>query len=44
VDEDSNVAVQAIYEPPQEGSADRLLLERHTEQERAADAIAETFG
>ena len=36
--------VHAIYEPPQQGSADSLQLERGTEEEQAADFIAERLG
>lgn len=44
VDEENNVIVHAIYEPPQEGSADTLLLERGTAEEAGADQIAGILG
>lgn len=36
--------VEFIYEPPQSATADRLQLERGTEEERAADFLAERLG
>ena len=36
--------VHAIYEPPQQGSAERLTLERGTAEEAAADALAAALG
>lgn len=36
--------VHAIYEPPQQGSADSLVLERGTEEEAKADFIAQRLG
>lgn len=44
VDEEGNVFVNAIYEPPQQGSADSLQLERGTEEEQKADFVAERLG
>lgn len=44
VDEDKRVCVQAIYEPQQEGSADSLVLERHTQDEEKADFVAARLG
>lgn len=44
IDEDSNVLVHAILEPPQEGNADRLMLERGSPSEDAADRVASAFG
>ncbi|PSC72970.1 NPL4 1 [Micractinium conductrix] len=44
VDEEGHVFVNAIYEPPQQGSADSLQLERGTEEERQADFVAERLG
>ncbi|GAB4815563.1 hypothetical protein N2152v2_002609 [Parachlorella kessleri] len=44
VDDEKRVCVQAIFEPPQEGSADSLQLERHTAEEQKADFIAERLG
>ena len=44
VDEEKNVDVDFIYEPPQSATADRLQLERGTEEERAADFLAERLG
>ena len=33
VDESGLVRVDFVYEPPQQGSADQLLMERHTAEE-----------
>jgi hypothetical protein len=33
VDESGLVRVDFVYEPPQQGSADHLVMERHTEEE-----------
>lgn len=44
VDEDKNVFIHAIYEPPQQGSQDSLILERETPQEKLADRIATIWG
>lgn len=44
VDDEKRVQVHAIYEPPQEGSADSLILERHTTEEEKADFIADRCG
>jgi len=44
VDEADNVKVEFIYEPPQEGSADQLVLERCTEEEQKVDFVAELLG
>ena len=44
VEEEGGVAVNAIYEPPQQGSANRLVLERGTEEEQRADVVAAAFG
>lgn len=44
VDEDGTVRAHAIYEPPQTGSADSLSLERGTEEEGVAEAIAAAQG
>lgn len=44
MDEDGTVRAHAIYEPPQTGSADSLSLERGTEEESVADAIATAQG
>lgn len=38
------VFVHAIYEPPQDGSPDSLVLHRGTEEEQRADAVAAAFG
>jgi hypothetical protein len=38
------VFVNAIYEPPQQGSPDSLQLERGTQEEQQADFIAERLG
>ena len=43
-EEDDSVRVNAIYEPPQEGSADSLTLERGTVEEECADAVASAQG
>ena len=44
IEEDGGVRVNAIYEPPQEGSADSLVLERDTYEEARAEAVASAFG
>ena len=44
IDEDRNVIVECIYEPPQSATADSLQLERGTEEEQRADYIAELLG
>lgn len=44
VDDEGNVFVNAIYEPPQQGTADSLLLERGTAEEAHADTIARGLG
>lgn len=44
VDESKNVKVEVIYEPPQEGTADTLLLHRNSPEEQQADFIAELLG
>lgn len=44
VEEDGSVLVHAIYEPPQQGSADSLVLERGTLEEARADLIATRMG
>ena len=44
IDDDKNVFIHAIYEPPQEGSQDSLSLERGTPQEKVADRIATIWG
>ncbi|KDD76309.1 hypothetical protein H632_c274p1 [Helicosporidium sp. ATCC 50920] len=42
--EGDKVFVHAIFEPPQQGSADSLVLERGTEEEILADTIAAGLG
>lgn len=44
VDEEGSVLVNAIYEPPQRGTADSLSLERGTAEEQHADTIARGLG
>lgn len=44
VEEDGAVKVHAVLEPPQQGSADSLVLERGTPDEVAADLIADVLG
>ena len=44
MDEDSNVLVDAIYEPPQSATATSLQLERGTEEEQRADYLAKLLG
>lgn len=44
IDEDKNVLIHAIFEPPQQGSQDSLILERNTAQEELADKIANVWG
>ncbi|KAA6426613.1 MAG: NPL4 1-like [Trebouxia sp. A1-2] len=43
-DEEGNVTVHAIYEPPQEASPETLQMERETEEEMRADFIAKSLG
>ena len=42
--DDSNVLVDAIYEPPQSATATSLQLERGTEEEQRADYLAKLLG
>ena len=44
IDEDKNVSVEFIYEPPQSANADSLQLERGTEEELRANFLAERLG
>jgi nuclear protein localization family protein 4 len=44
VDEEGQVFVHAIYEPPQSGTPDSLQLERGTQEEALADFIAQRMG
>eukprot|EP00803_Ostreobium_quekettii_P001724 evm.model.scf_441EXC.17 EVM.evm.TU.scf_441EXC.17 scf_441EXC:83479-85016(-) len=44
VDEENNVRVQFVFEPPQEGSTEQLLLERGTDEEQKADFVAQLLG
>jgi len=44
VDEDGCVRVDVVYEPPQQGSADSVQMERGTDEERRADEIARNLG
>lgn len=44
IDEEKNAIIHAIYEPPQQGSTDSLILERNTSQEKLADRIATIWG
>jgi len=44
VDEEKNVIVEAIYEPPQSATAHSLQLERGTEEEQRADYLARLLG
>ncbi|KAG2443114.1 hypothetical protein HYH02_009527 [Chlamydomonas schloesseri] len=41
---ETHVRVDFIYEPPQEGSADKLTLQRHTPEEQQVDLIAQMLG
>ena len=41
---DGSVYVHAIYEPPQDGTPDSLILHRGTDEEQRADAVAAAFG
>lgn len=43
-DEEGAVTVHAIYEPPQEGNADSLQIERQSEEELRADFITKSLG
>ena len=44
IDDEKNVIVECIYEPPQSATADSLQLERGTEEEQRADYIADLLG
>ncbi|GFR49916.1 hypothetical protein Agub_g12024 [Astrephomene gubernaculifera] len=44
VDDEKHVKVDFIYEPPQEGSADKLQLQRHTAEEAQVDLLAQLLG
>ncbi len=44
MDEEKNVIVEAIYEPPQSATAHSLQLERGTEEEQRADYLARLLG
>lgn len=44
VDEEGNVKVDAVYEPPQQGTADTVVMERETDEERRAEEIANYLG
>eukprot|EP00878_Enallax_costatus_P008492 GHUV01008876.1.p1 GENE.GHUV01008876.1~~GHUV01008876.1.p1 ORF type:complete len:370 (+),score=103.71 GHUV01008876.1:1393-2502(+) len=44
IDEDNIVRVEFVYEPPQQGSADELIFERHTSQETQCDFLAGILG
>lgn len=44
VSEADEVIVHAIFEPPQQGSAECLVLERGSEDEKVADVVAEALG
>lgn len=44
VDEEKNVMVHAIFEPPQQGDGSHLVLERGSSSEQAADRIAQILG
>jgi hypothetical protein len=44
IGEGGEVLVHAIYEPPQQGTADSLRMERGDRDEAAADAVADALG
>ena len=44
VDDENNVKVEFVYEPPQHSTQFELLLERQTEEEQLVDLIAENLG
>lgn len=44
VDEENNVKVEFVYEPPQHATGVDLLLERQSEEELLVDLIAENLG
>ena len=44
VDEEGNVQVEFIYEPPQEGTEDDLKLLANEEEQKRVDFIAATLG
>eukprot|EP01025_Chloroclados_australasicus_P026017 TRINITY_DN2584_c0_g1_i1.p1 TRINITY_DN2584_c0_g1~~TRINITY_DN2584_c0_g1_i1.p1 ORF type:complete len:472 (+),score=26.47 TRINITY_DN2584_c0_g1_i1:172-1416(+) len=44
VDDENNVMVEVVIEPPQEGSSDTVIIERDSQEEKIADFLAEKFG
>ncbi|KXZ49382.1 hypothetical protein GPECTOR_21g608 [Gonium pectorale] len=44
VEEDGTVKVDFIYEPPQEGTVDKLSMQRHTPEEAQVDLLAQLLG
>ena len=44
IDEECNVRVNVVYEPPQQGSADSVVMERHSSEEQRAEDIAKYLG
>jgi len=44
VDEEGCVRVDAVYEPPQQGSVDSVVMERQTEEEGRATELAKHLG
>ncbi|KAG2487432.1 hypothetical protein HYH03_013999 [Edaphochlamys debaryana] len=44
VDEEQHVKVDFIYEPLQEGTAEKLTMQRHTPEEQQVDLIAQMLG
>lgn len=44
VDEDKNVKVEFVYEPPQDSTAFHLFMDRSTEQEKRVNHIAQSLG
>ena len=44
IDEERRVRVDVVYEPPQQGSADSVVMERHSEEEQRAEEIAKFLG
>lgn len=44
VDEEGNVMADVIYEPPQQGSAESVVIERGTEEEQKAEELAGYLG
>eukprot|EP01026_Neomeris_dumetosa_P068292 TRINITY_DN6685_c0_g2_i1.p1 TRINITY_DN6685_c0_g2~~TRINITY_DN6685_c0_g2_i1.p1 ORF type:complete len:342 (-),score=54.53 TRINITY_DN6685_c0_g2_i1:298-1323(-) len=44
IDDEKNVMIEVVIEPPQEGSADTVVVERESSEEKISDFLAEKFG